>query len=112
MMVILFLLIVFIGASYFIAFVKGKRVINGKLLKVRNQKTGVVLSTMESSKYISDYDLQVVNDSTASISVYTTSIYNLFANKVSEISITLDDRVKKLIVVGKVIERDSLLSDR
>jgi uncharacterized protein YxeA len=111
-MIILFLFIILIGVSFYIFFVKGKKVSNDKLLKIRNQITGVVVSTMESSKYISDYNLQFVNDTTVSISIYTTSIYNVFASKTPHINIPLDEKVKNLIIVGKTIERDNLLSDK
>ncbi|RFM26912.1 hypothetical protein [Deminuibacter soli] len=84
---------------------------NDKLLKIRNQKNGIVVSTMESSKYISGYKLEQINDTIVGVDIYTTSIYNVFSDKISVIDIILDKDVKIIMVAGNMMQRNKLASD-
>ena len=104
-MIILFTSLIIIGGFYFFFFVDKKKVINYKLLKIENNINGISVSTMESSKYISSYKLKNINDSSVSIDIYTTSIYNFFANKNSKIEIIIDEKKKILLIAGMSINR-------
>jgi hypothetical protein len=111
-MIILFTFIVIVGISYFFLFVKAEVVVNDKLLSVRNQTNGILVSTMESSKYLGSYNVKRINDSTAGISIYTTSLFNVFARKITGFNIALDKKVKNIVIAGKMMERDNLVFDK
>lgn len=112
MIIILSSVVLVISIAYYFTLVKSKMVTDEFFLKVRSQKNGTVLiSTMESMKYISDYAIEPVDETTVNVNVYTTTIYNLFSGKATEINISLDEKIKYLIIAGKTIKRDSLIAN-
>ena len=89
--------------SYFFLFVIRKKVSNPNLLEIQSYKSKLVISTRESAKYICCYKLDSLNDSQLNVSVYTTSVYNIFANKTPTIEVPVDEKCNNIIVAGKII---------
>ena len=93
---------------YYSVFVREKKVINSKFLKVVDNGQTLQINTTESSKYIKNYLVKDINDTTVQIDVFTTTIYNPLATRKSEINIDLDKKIKTIKIAEREIKRDSL----
>jgi hypothetical protein len=107
-----FLALVFVlSFSYYIIFIKAEKVTDINLINFkRNGNDSLTIQTAESFKYINKIDSHQVNDTTESISVYTTTIYNLFAKKKSNVNIQIEEKFKNIIFENKIIKRSSIPS--
>ena len=101
--ILLSLLTIILILSYFFLFVIRKKVSNPNLLEIQSYKSKLVISTRESAKYICCYKLDSLNDSQLNISVYTTSVYNIFASKTPTIEIPVNEKFNNVIVAGKTV---------
>ncbi|MEO5890622.1 MAG: hypothetical protein ABIQ31_10235 [Ferruginibacter sp.] len=108
---IIIALVLIVVVAYYFILGRSKLVTDENLVKVHAQKENVVISTMESAKYINSFEIQPVNENTVDIAIYTTSIYNIFSSKKAMVNITLDERIKYIIVAGKTIRKDTLVAN-
>jgi hypothetical protein len=103
--IVLSSVLVIMSLFYYSTFMRAKKVIDPRLIKVKNNKDGISVSTMESAKYITRLDAVQLSDTIVVVTVYTTSIYNLFSKKTPEVNISLNDRIAEVIIAGEKIKR-------
>ncbi|MEO8109657.1 MAG: hypothetical protein ABI594_06495 [Ginsengibacter sp.] len=104
-------LVFVLSFSYYIIFIKDEKVTDTNLINLeRNGNDSLTIGTAESFKYIDKVGSHQINDTTVSLSVYTTTVYNIFAKKTSSINIQIGKKIKYIIFENKIITRASLPS--
>lgn len=99
------LLVTLLG-SYYIIFVKGRKVTNYHFIKFINSgDSALIIQTMESFKYISSVRKKIINDSSVELNIYATTAYNIFAKKNFQIKIPLQKKIKYLVFGDEIINR-------
>jgi hypothetical protein len=104
-MYVLILIFLAITIGYYFLFIKERRVNQFQLINIVDKEDSLQITTKESAKYISDISTNIISDTIMKIELFTTTIYNPFSKRRTEVNINIGRQIRSLVVAGHQIQR-------